>query len=257
MLKRALLFMFVVFLSACSNEGVSQQTLVAFEAHLDQQREVIGATSTAEHELLLLTLDYSYVELTRTQSQYNSMNIILATRGMTVEVPTQVSTLPAPDTPAPFNTPEPNQPPIDVIVTPFMSPTPEIIPTLTPDETIITQPTTTTSTNNLRDIVLSSSVGDDDCANGITNTFTTQSERIYIVALAFDIAPNTDISSVWYRGDEQLTVFTFTPSFPINNACIWFYADTTDFTFSVGSYDVILQLNGQDVTPPIGFTITE
>lgn len=253
MLKRSLLLLWVIFLTACSNEGVSQQTLVAFEAQLDQQRDVIGATRTAEIELLLLTLDYSYIELTRVQSQQNSMNIILATRGVTVDIPTQVATLPASDTPSPFTPHNADDPLVDVVVTPFMTATPEALPTATPNEALPTLP----ANNNLRDIVLAHNVGADDCANMIAETFTTQSERIYIVARAFDIMPNTEIASVWRRDNEELTRFIFTPTFPVNNACIWFYADNTDFDFTVGAYDVTLQLNGQDVIAPIPFSISD
>lgn len=258
MFKRAILVgLLAIIVSGCSNEGVSQQTLVAFEAQLDTQREVVGATRTAELELLLLTLDYSYVELTRTKSQYDSMNAILVTRGVTVEVPTMMATEPAPNTSEPFITPDADQPIVDVIVTPFMTPTAEIIPTATPNENGVTtsQDQPPIISDNLRDIALSATVGEDDCANGVTSTFNTSSERIYIVARAFDIVANTEISSTWWRGGEQVANFTFMPSFPINNACIWFFADPTDFDFSAGGYEVILQLNGQDVTPPIPFNI--
>jgi hypothetical protein len=257
MFKRSLLLLLVMVLTACSNEGVSQQTLVAFEAELDQRREVIGATSTAEIELLLLTLDYSYIELTRTQSQQNNMNIILATRDISVDVPTQAPTL----TPPPIETVVPvdinNQAPIaDVIVTPFMTPTIEVIlpsPTPTPNEALPTLP----PNNNLRNVVLSRSVGADDCADSITQSFTTTDERIYIVSRAFDVMPNTEIASVWRRGGEELTRFTFVPTFPVNDACIWFYADPTDFDFIAGAYDVTLQLNGQDAISPIPFNVID
>lgn len=259
MLKHAILLLFVILLSACSNEGVSQQTLVAFEAQLDEQRDIIGATNTAELETLLLTLDYSYVELTRTHAQRNNMNLILVTRGVTVEVPTLAPTQPAMDTPSPFVTPDADQM-MDVIVTPFMTATIEVIlPTATPNTADVGIPSgdeaTLPANNNLRDIMLSSGVGDDDCAIDRTTTFTTQSERIYIVARAFDVMPNTEISSIWRRGDEQLVTFPFTPTFPINDACIWFFADPTDFSFDAGVYDVTLSLNGQPITAPISFTI--
>ena len=49
----------------------------------------------------------------------------------------------------------------------------------------------------------------------------------------------------------------FVPGFVIEDACIWFFADQTDFPFTPGNYSVYLALNGVTATPMISFSIVE
>jgi hypothetical protein len=247
-------------LAACDNVATGQQTLVAFDEDMEGRREQLAATSTASMEILLLTLDASDVQLGRVRSQQQDMIATLETRGIAFQPP---ATLPPASTLAPttdFNLPQetlaPDVTPTEIPITPFMTFSP---PTLTPvptpspveDEAEIDYP------DNLRDIVLASAVRDDDCAQQPMSHFSVSSERIYIVARAFNIQSNTEITSIWSRDGEELTRFSFTPDFVIDNACIWFYADSTDFEFVVGDYSILLQINGAPAAPAIAFPILE
>jgi hypothetical protein len=77
-----------------------------------------------------------------------------------------------------------------------------------------------------------------------------------VVARAVDIAAGSVLTSQWFREDVLLTTFDYMPDFVIENACIWFFADQTDFEFALGSYSVNLLVNGEAAAPSIPFTIT-
>ncbi|TVR24271.1 MAG: hypothetical protein EA396_01890 [Anaerolineaceae bacterium] len=257
-------------LAACDNVATGQQTLVAFEEGMETRRANLNATGTAEIESVLLTLDVSQTRLARARSQGGLLAATLSERGIENQViatatpvefrveaadpfgdlmrqreATQSAPLAAP--PA---TPDPAAAPTDVQVTPFATETLEPASQPTPP------PTTPPSfPDNLRDVVLASSLADNDCAAQTVTAFDTTAPRLYVVARAFDITPGTRISSVWLRGDEVLASFDFTPDFTIDNACIWFFADPSDFDFTPGDYTVQLQIDGELAAPPVDFPI--
>ena len=104
---------------------------------------------------------------------------------------------------------------------------------------------------------MATGIGPDDCATGITNQFTGETERIYIVACTVDVQAGTVIGSQWRLDDIELARFDFVPDFVIEDACVWFFADQTDFPFTPGAYTVQLTLNGVPAAPPIPFTISQ
>ena len=103
---------------------------------------------------------------------------------------------------------------------------------------------------------MSQRVGNDDCAVGVTNTFSVSSTQIYIVARAVGVQSGTRLGSVWRKADgTPLVEFDFTPDFTIQDACIWFFAAPEDFPFEAGSYTVTLTVNNQPASNPVPFTI--
>jgi hypothetical protein len=100
-------------------------------------------------------------------------------------------------------------------------------------------------------------VGDDDCALNPTTSFTTNTVEIYVVARASGVAANDNISSVWSMGGTEIVTYDWTPGFDITDACIWFYIDQTEVTFSPGSWQVQMQINGQNTGAPVSFSIAE
>jgi hypothetical protein len=243
LIKSCVLAILLITLAACGGTGTEQQTLVVhgetMEAHFDSLR----TTATVEAELMLATLERSQTELARVSSQRAAMISTLSARGVDIGALPGVATLPAAEDSGASLFPEvAEQPPGEqegssrVQVTPF---------TLTPE----------TQQGTLSDVVMASGVGQDDCAVNLTNQFGTDADRIYVVAVATGIDPGTTLSSRWQRADLEVTRFEFTPDFAINGACIWFFADQTDFDFIPGSYSVTLYINDAAAGSPVPFTV--
>jgi hypothetical protein len=136
-----------------------------------------------------------------------------------------------------------------------------VVPTSAPGDVPITPPgadlTPTSGAPALANIVTAANVGSDDCAAGVTSTFSASSDRIYVVATAFNIPPGTSIVSRWFQNGQQVISHDFTPDFDINDACIWFFIDQTDVAFTPGSWSVDLEINGVVTGPSTTFTIAE
>jgi len=99
--------------------------------------------------------------------------------------------------------------------------------------------------------------GDDGCGAGITATFGMDVQEIYVITPANNIPANSvTFSAIWQREGQPIgPVYDYTPDFAADELCIWLFVDPTDFEFTPGSYSVQVQVNGQDVNPPVTFTI--
>ncbi|MFW5709316.1 MAG: hypothetical protein ACOCX5_03745 [Chloroflexota bacterium] len=249
-----------MLLVACGEtSGTAQQTLVAHDASMGTLRAAVAATSTANVERLLSTLDYSELQLTRVNEISGRMQSTLRARDIDINLsitqtptpgPTSaivVATSTAPPPPGNF-TPSPTR---EITATPTDVPVTPVFSTPTPTSQIII------SNDKLRDVVLATGVGSDDCATDAVDSFTSEADQIYIVARAFDIAPGTTVTSVWERTStgEALATFAFTPDFEIDDECIWFFATPEDFAFTPGNYRVTLQVEGVPADIPVGFSI--
>jgi hypothetical protein len=100
-------------------------------------------------------------------------------------------------------------------------------------------------------------VGADDCPIGNSRVFSSQAQAIYVVARAVNAPRGTQFTSRWLLRNEEVIRYDFVPDFDIARACIWFYIDPSEVTFTPGPWAVILQVNGQDAAPPVEFTIRE
>lgn len=247
----------LIALSACAAPGTQQQTLVAYETYVATEQQRISQVGTVEYERLLMTLEYSETQIARAQVQQNAMIATLTLRGFDAAavLPQQAVVVLNTPTPAPNATVDPSQPTAtpQLIITPFFTQQPS---TLAPSTQA--SGSSNTTTNPLSEFVTASSVGDDDCAQTVTNQFTTQTAEIYVVARARNTQPGIQFGSRWFNRDtgEELAFFDYTPNFAIDNECIWFYATSDDFPFTVGNYSVVLEVNGQAVSERIPFVIS-
>lgn len=114
---------------------------------------------------------------------------------------------------------------------------------LPPPET----PTPDPTMPRVENLVMSTGVGQDDCATGTTASFTSASPQIYVVMNAYNLSAGMTVTARWSRDASELTVFDFTPDFDINGPCIWFYAEPVDFAFDPGTYRVEIAINGTPV----------
>jgi len=256
-----LLFLFPL-LTACGTDGVNQQTQVAYSTAVATQRLAFQLTATVDVERGLITLEAVQDRINRALEQRQFIISTLEARGLDVSNFIQLATpTPAPFSPTPMQqvsaTPE-NTPrlgdtptPTPIIITPLA-----ITPTVQSISQSPTQASSTFANSPLRDVVMSTDVGADDCAVGVTNIFSVSSSKIYVVARAVGVQSGTNLGARWKKADgTELVRFEFIPDFNIDDACIWFFADSTDFPFEAGNYEVVLEINFIQATEPTIFTI--
>lgn len=152
--------------------------------------------------------------------------------------------------PVQFSQSDPTPPPTIPGVTPF-----SMLQTVPPSRT--PRPTLDPNRPTVSNPQLATSPGDDDCGSGVSRQFTTNTTEIYLTIFVHQSQPNTLFETRWFREDELVGVVGFTPDFAINEACIWLFADQTDFAFEAGNYSVIMDANGQPITDELSFTIVE
>lgn len=233
-------------LTACMTDPSAEQTAQAIGGTLDVELAAVRASATFEADRRMITQAAAEGRATQVARQ----------RGQIVGTMVELG-YPAPDlsliTPATPN-PEAAQPlftpTVDVRDAPAGGITrlpPTTDPNITPTATTAPEtaaPTLDPNGPRFEGVVTATGVGDDDCAVGTTSAFSPSTAEIYVVAAGFNIAAGTTIQSNWLRRDAPLTSFDFAPDNAVNGACIWFFADQTDFAFEAGEYRVDLLIGG-------------
>lgn len=249
-MKRHMLFLVLLVgvVAACTPQNEIELTLVAQNVALNTQIAAVRETATVDADRLQVTMEYMNTLVAQAQEQRSQLQATLIARGTDASaigvditpgapLPTPLPAADGVPDPAALVTPAPG----DVAVTPFGA----------------DAAAAPSAASGLANIVTSTGVGNDDCAVGATSTFSTSSDRVYVVARAFNIQPGTTILSRWYREGQQVVTHDFVPDFAIEDACIWFFIDQTDATFTPGSWAVDLEINGAVVGPSTPFTISE
>lgn len=134
---------------------------------------------------------------------------------------------------------------------------PNITPTFTPEPTIPPPPTNTLSPDapRLAGVVTAAGVDSNDCALAPVSTFSPSTPQIYVVATAFNVKSGDVIASRWIKDGAEVAYYEFAPTFTINGACIWFFVDQADFTFTIGSsYTIDLLMNSVNAQT-VSFTV--
>lgn len=233
-------------LAACGGVTPQQQTLQAQNDTLLTQIADLETTVTVNADRLQITIEYVNTDIARVGTQQSRLIATLQERGFDLEEMSGViAAIQATGVPAVATSVNPTSVPITPQGAVPASPAPP--PEETPNAPGQPQPT-------LSQIVMAQGVDSNDCATNVTNQFSPTAERIYVVARATNVQPGTLIRSRWVFNDNQLAAFDFTPDFTIQNACIWFFADQTDFPFTPGTYIVFLELGGQP-SGEISYTI--
>lgn len=224
-----------LFLSACARDDKIELTLVATQVALNTQIAAIRTTATVEAERIQVTVEYMATQVRSAEVQNDQLRATLVSRGIDPQSltnidPSAISPIP------PVTNNNVGQPQTTQEVLPQITPTPGGAPTLT-------------------NIVMSENVGSDDCAVGVTSTFSASAQQIYVVATALNITPGTNIVSRWEVGGQEI-VHDFTPDFEIDQNCIWFFIDQVDTAFTPGNWNVQLEINGSTVGT-VNFSISE
>ena len=211
-----------LLLGACANDSSREQTLVAENQVLSTHIASVRGTATIEADQRMATLETSQTEVRLAENQNQSLQATLVDQGFAPEAIEAVNPAAA--------TLSPTAP----------SPSPGAVSTHPPTPT----PRTESSEPSLSNVVMASGVRDDDCAQDRRTQFTPDDEEIYVVATANNVSAGTTLASRWLREGQEVAAFDFTPDFDINNACVWFFIDQTDATFTPGNWSVTLEING-------------
>lgn len=262
-MKRLYLFAsisIIGFASGCNffAPPAAEQTLAADYASTATQIVIIRESATALADRLNVTLEHAQTAVRAADAQSTRIAGTLQATGMQF-IDTRFIT-PLFPTPVANDTAQNSSNPQPVFaITPVNSgegaqgnSALQIQPSPTPIATVTIDP----ESPRLENTVLAQSVGADDCPTGTTTVFPTNSEGVYVSALAFNIAPNNVIVSRWSREGIEVVSYDWSPGFDIEQGCIWFYMPATDVDFSAGNWSVQLELDGVTVGQPIGFTVT-
>jgi len=243
------LFLVFLMVAACSGQSETEQTLVAENQVLGTQIADVRATATVEADRVLITLEHAQTEARHVDDQNVNLVATLVARGTSTEtiggitpgaviaLPTQ----PAAQDPGPAVTQE--------ALVQDASPVAGAAPTAAATATVVGPPV-------LSNIVTASSVDNNDCALDVTSTFPSNTERIYVVAVAANLQPgSTVVTSRWQQEGAEVISYDFTPDF--SEGCLWFFMDQSDVTFTPGNWSVSLEINGGPVGAPVPFTIVD
>jgi len=243
----------LLFTTACGT-STEQLTLVANNEIASTQMADIRSTATVSRARIQITLDFVGTRVIEVEQQGQFLRSTLVALG--TDSAYISSSLPLPGD-FPTFTPRPTSP-VQVQITPAAQPlvTEEVNAEGTPVQ-VTTEPTEAAGEPRLDNIVLSSGVGDDDCAINTNPRFTPDSTEIYVVATAYNIPVGATISSIWQSNGTEVALFSFQPESAINGNCIWFFIDQSDATFVPGTWSVELKINDVSVAPPIPFQIVE
>ena len=242
-----------MLLSACGT-STDQLTLVADHQAVSTQMTDIRSSATVVRARMQITLDFAgtrAVEVEQHGQFLRSTLVALGTDSAYIS-----NNLPLPGN-FPTFTPQPTSP-VNIPVTRAPQPivTEELNAQGTPIQITI-EPTEASNQARFENIVLSSGVGDDDCAIDTNPRFTPASPEIYVVATAYDVPSGATISSIWQSNGTEVALFSFQAENAISGNCIWFFIDQSDAEFVVGPWSVELRVDNVGIAPPIPFQILE
>lgn len=259
-----------LLLGACQFFGPStnEQVLSTQNAALSTEIAAVRATATVDADRLLSTLEHAQTTEGHVGRQTDALSatlIALGTPAGSIDLSQITPDAPIADTFA-GNT---NVPPVIVLGGPTpggIGVTPPADPVLAATQAAsgaIAQ-TTPVNTNQqvasggalLSNIVTTDTTGADDCATRTLTTFDSSATEIYVVATANGIGPSDTVTSSWMLEGTEVVSYDWNPSFDIAGACIWFYIDAADVTFTPGNWQVSLSVNGTPMGTPTQFSIT-
>ncbi len=244
-----------IFLAGCASSS-PQLTATAVYSQARAEVESLRATATIVRARMKTTLEYAGTRVGQAEEAGGLLRYSLINLGTdTSFVETSVSQIESAPTRNPQPTPGDVRAPDTGVITPHLPPTdvPTVIATAPPAATL---PAPDDSQPRLENIVMASGVDDSDCASDANPRFTPQSEAIYIVANAHNVAAGANISSRWYRRGTEVAYFSFQAENNINGNCIWFFIDQTDTPFVPGAWSVEIRVDNISIATPVSFQIT-
>lgn len=255
MLKRILLLISIVMgagiaISACTGQNEVELTLIAENMMLSTEVAGMQATATWAADRLDATAAAMQTDTFRAEQQQAGMQSTLVARGTPVEFVS--ANLPMPQTQFPTRTPLPGS---FGITQPLTSPD-AVQPPVFSAQGTPNAPAQPVANSPLSNVVMSSGVDENGCAAAPTAQFSPQTLEIYVVATAASITAGQEIVSRWNYNGQEVIAHSWTPDYSTNNPeCIWFFIDQTEVTFGTGSWNVVVEIDGQLAAGPIPFAI--
>jgi hypothetical protein len=252
----------ITFASGCNffAPPAAEQTLIAGHGSTATYMSALRGTATAQGDSLSATLETAQTAVSSIDLQSTSIAATLMATGMplidvrniTPLYATPVSTQPAGSSgsvPSFAITPVMNaqggaQGNSELLAAPPATSVPEAEQTVDP------------SAPHLSDIVMTTSVGADDCPTGTTTVFPTNAEGVYVSAVAHNLSPANVVVSHWLREGMEAVQYEWSSSFDIDEGCIWFYLPALDVDFSAANWSVQIDMDGRPAGTPVTFTIT-
>ncbi len=250
-----------ISLSACQFFGpnTTEQTLLAENQRLSTEIAAVRATATVEADRMLVTLEHAQTTVSDVSGQTQDLSATLIARGTPAVDISQLT----PQAPITIAAPPPI---LDIGPNPALGVTPiSITPgsvsdpnnTAAQNDAILVITPIAASNSPLTNLVTAEGVRDDDCALASVSTFTTDTTEIYVVATAAGIGPDDIVVSRWFHEGQEVIFYDWSPTFDIEQACIWFYIDQSEVAFTPGNWRVQMELNQQVVGVPVSFSILE
>lgn len=253
LILKTMLMITVLLITACGTSS-EQLTLVANNEIANTEIADIRSTATVSRARIQITLDFASTRAIEVEQQGQFLRSTLSALG--TDSAFISNSLPLPGN-FPTFTPQPTSP-VQVQITPAAQPlVTEQVNAQGTSVQVTIEATEPANEPRLDNIVLSSGVGDNDCAINTNPRFTPASTEIYVVATAYNIPAGATISSVWQSNGTEVALFSFQPDSAINGNCIWFFIDQSDAEFVVGTWSVELKINDVSAAPPIPFQIVE
>lgn len=250
--------------SACGavlGPTAQEATLQARNNELSTQISDLRATATVEVDRMMITVEHAQTEVNSVAQQRDGMRATQIARGtdatfFDANIPSQ-SDLPVGITPEGLI--QPNLTGTEIQAAPPVTPPGgglAVTPAAGGQQGIGTPTPPPQTGPRLTNPMLTTAVGNDDCAVNTSTSFPDTTPEIYIVANAVEFPANTTVTTTWTREGEVMDSYDYTYDFAIENACIWSFIDQTDFTFTPGNWTVQLQLSTGGGVGPISFTVT-
>ncbi len=225
----------------------AELTLSAQNRDLGTQVALLRETATVEVDRMQITLEHAQTEVRNVEVQNLRLLATLEARGTSSDflglTEPEAATLPPGIDPAALL---PEGADLNGGAPPVSTATPTATPPPAP---------TSASGAQLVNATLASGVQNDDCALDTRDTFDVNTAEIYVVATAVNFPANTTVTARWFNEGTEVGTFPFTYDFEIPQACIWFFIDQSDVTFTPGNWSVQLDLDGERGFGPLTFTI--
>jgi hypothetical protein len=236
-LRHALLCLLAVLAACEAAPPPAEQTLIANNQLWGTQLAEIRGTATVAYDRLNQTAETAATGVAAVEVQRVALGATLVNAGADPTLVTQYEAGPGGVLIVPTAAAARDEQPLPVDPFAAPPPTPTVGPTATVGPVAVNGAT-------LTNIVTSVGVWQDDCALEPQTSFTTAAPTIYVITNANNVQPGMNISSRWMDNGAEIAVYDFTPDFPINGNCIWFYIDASAITFTPGSWTVDLAIDG-------------
>lgn len=256
-----MLFLCLVFLTACATNNDEVNTLIAQNVTLSTEIASARGTATAGAEQIRITNEFFTTQVQGASDRQLFIVRTLSalgvdTSGVDLITPQLVLSTPIGGADAAVQSSVAGGGVTVVAPTPLeFGSTP--MPTVGAGSTAAIPPTIDPSQPNLGNVSVSSTVGSDDCATGSSTSFDVTTPEIYAVGTANNFPAGYSLNFTWTRNGEVLLTDTFTWEAPVNGACIWYFVTPADFEFLPGSYSVSFDTNSIPVGSTVTFELTD